>query len=261
MDTFFLTQWQAYLRYFDLPGAEPACVYLAGLGGAASAFYPHSVCQLGLAPRRSLIADWLGCGYSDRPEQFSYSIDEHAATIAALLEHLHLKACTVIGHSMGGAVAIVLAAKWPDLVARLVLAEANLDAGGGMFSQSIAHQPEDDFIHHGYQELLQGLRAAAIDGDKIAALFAGVLQVTDPLGLHRTAVSLVQGTQPAWREQLYQLSIPRAYLFGANSLPDEDAERLPTRGIQVAVVSDAGHGMMLENPTGFASVLDTILAG
>ena len=260
MDTFFLAQWQAYLRYFDLPGTGPTSVYLAGLGGAASAVYPRSVCEPGLAPRRSFIVDWLGCGYSDRPEQFSYSIDDHAATIAALLEHLRLTACTVIGHSMGGAVAIVLAAKWPDLVARLVLAEANLDAGGGMFSQSIAHQSEADFIRHGYQELLQVRRAAAIDGDKIAARGVGVLQLADPLALHRTAVSLVQGTQPGWREQLYQLSIPRAYLFGANSLPDEDAELLPTHGIQVAVVPDAGHLMMLENPTGFASVLGAILA-
>ncbi len=167
MDTFFLAQWQAYLRYFDLPGTGPTSVYLAGLGGAASAVYPRSVCEPGLAPRRSFIVDWLGCGYSDRPEQFSYSIDDHAATIAALLEHLRLTACTVIGHSMGGAVAIVLAAKWPDLVARLVLAEANLDAGGGMFSQSIAHQSEADFIRHGYQELLQVRRAAAIDETRL----------------------------------------------------------------------------------------------
>ncbi len=259
MDTVFLAQWQAYLRYFDLPGTEPACVYLAGLGSAASASYPRTVSEPELAVHRSILVDWLGCGYSDRPEQFSYGIDDHTATIAVLLEHLRLKACTVIGHSMGGAVAIVLAAKWPDLVARLVLAEANLGAGGGMFSRSIAHQPEDDFYLHGYQDLLQGLRTTAIGGDKIAALIAGVLQMTDPLALHRTAVSLVQGTQPSWREQLYQLSIPRAYLFGVNSLPDEDAELLPTWGIQVAVVPGAGHSMMVENPTGFASVLGTIL--
>ena len=260
MDTFFLSQWQAFLRYFDLPGTEPACVYLAGLGGAATAAYPQSVSEPDLANRRSIIVDWLGCGYSDRPKEFSYSIDDHAATIAALLEHLHLQGCSVIGHSGGGAVAVVLAAKWPDLVARLVLAEANLDAGGGPFSQSIAHQPEAAFIAHGYQALLQEMRIAALGGSKLDALFAGIFQMTDPLALHRTAVSVVQGTQPSWREQLYQLSIPRTYLFGANSLPDEDAERLPAHGVQVAVVPNAGHMMMIDNPTGFASVLGSILA-
>lgn len=259
MNTFFLTQEQAYLRYFDLPGREPACVYLAGLGGAASAYYPRTVCEPDLANRRSIIVDWLGCGYSDKPEDFSYSIDDHAATIAALLEHLHFNACSVIGHSMGGAVAIVLAAKWPDGVAQLVLAEANLDAGGGAFSQSIAHQLEADFVSHGYEELLQGLRLAASSGDKSAAFFDGMLRVTNPLALHRTAVSLVQGALPAWREQLYQLSIPRTYLFGANSLPDADFELLPAHGVQVAVVPNAGHGMMLDNPTGFASVVGAIL--
>ncbi len=261
MDTFFLPQWQAHLRYFDLPGKEPVCVYLAGLGAAASAFYPRTVCEPDLASQRSIIVDWLGCGYSGRPVHFSYRIDDHAATIAALLEHLHLTGCTVIGHSMGGAVAVALAATWPELVARLVLAEGNLDAGGGPFSQSIAHQPEADFIGHGYQELLQGLRAAALGGDKIAALFGGILQMTDPFALHRTAVSLVQGTQPSWREQLYRLPIPRAYLFGAQSLPDEDTERLPLQGIRIAVIPDAGHAMMADNPAGFAKVLGTFLAG
>ena len=261
MDTFFLAHEQAYLRYLDLPGREPACVYLAGLGGAASAFYPRSVCEPGLTNRRAIIVDWLGCGYSDKPKDFSYSIDDHAATIAALLAQLHLTACSVIGHSMGGAVAIVLAAQWPELVAQLVLAEANLDAGGGAFSQSIAHQPEADFVGHGYQVLLRGLQAAASSGDKMAALFGGILPVTDPLALHRTAVSLVKGAQPAWRERLYQMSIPRAYLFGANSLPDADFEVLPAHGVQAAVVPKAGHGMMMENPTGFASVLNAILAG
>ena len=100
---------------------------------------------------------------------------------------------------------------------------------------------------------------AALSGDKMAALFEGILQVTDPLALHRTAVSLVQGAQPAWRELLYQMSIPRAYLFGANSLPDADFELLPAHGVQVAVVPNAGHSMMLENRKGFADALGTIL--
>ena len=259
MDALFLPQWQAYLRYLDLPGMEPACVYLAGLGLAATAAYPRTVASPGLATRRSIMVDWFGCGYSDRPENFDYTIQGHAATIAALLEHLDLKACTVIGHSMGGAVAIVLASQWPDLVARLVLAEANLDAGGGMLSRSIASQSEADFVSRGCQQLLQQLRADAINGDLAAAVALGIAQMAAPFALYRTAVSLVQGMLPGWREQLYQLPVPRAFLFGEYSLPDEDADLLPTRGVQVAVVPRAGHGMMIENPAGFASALATIL--
>ena len=259
MNALFLPQWQAYLRYLDLPGMEPACVYLAGLGLAATAAYPRTVASPGLATRRSIMVDWFGCGYSDRPENFDYSIQGHAATIAALLEHLDLKACTVIGHSMGGAVAIVLASQWPDLVGRLVLAEANLDAGGGMLSRSIATQSEADFVSRGRQQLLQQLRADAINGDVAAAVVLGIAQLAAPFALYRTAVSLVQGMLPGWREQLYQLPVPRAFLFGERSLPDGDADLLPAQGIRVAVVPRAAHGMMIENPEGFAGTLMSVI--
>src|SRR5262245_31261865 len=35
MGSFLLQEWQAFLRYEELPGASPVHVYLAGLGGAA----------------------------------------------------------------------------------------------------------------------------------------------------------------------------------------------------------------------------------
>jgi pimeloyl-ACP methyl ester carboxylesterase len=59
--------------------------------------------------------------------------------------------------------------------------------------------------------------------------------------------------QPSWRDILYQLTIPRTYLFGEYSLPDADSTLLPAHGIQVAIVPQAGHGMMWENPPGFAA--------
>jgi pimeloyl-ACP methyl ester carboxylesterase len=58
--------------------------------------------------------------------------------------------------------------------------------------------------------------------------------------------------QPSWRNILYQLSIPRTYLFGEYSLPDEDSRILPEHGVEVAIVAQAGHGMMWDNPIGFA---------
>jgi pimeloyl-ACP methyl ester carboxylesterase len=259
MEAFFLSQWQAFLRYQHCPGEEPALVYLAGAGGAATAIYPRMAAEPGLAARRSIIVDWLGCGYSDRPDQFSYSLEDHADTIAALLDHLGVKAGAVIGHSMGGAVAIALATKRADLVAQLVLAEANLDAGGGAFSSSIANQTEADFVNRGFRELIQNWQSEAVGGNSTAAIGVGMLQVAAPHALHRTCVSLVQGTHPVMREQLLKLSIPRVYVFGDASLPDIDAELLPTQGIRVAVVPNAGHGMVWDNPTGFASVLKAVL--
>ncbi len=214
MEAFLLTNADAFLRYFDLPGNQPAHVFLAGLGGAATAIFPRAVRAAPLSAYRAIIPDWLGCGLSDRSETFGYTINDHADTIARLLDHLHVTACSIIGHSMGGAVAITLAAQRPDLVARLILAEANLDAGGGVFSRSVAEVSEDEFVRRGYHQLIQAIRSDSRAGNHNAAILAGFAQLVAPHALHRSAVSLVQGTQPSWRDQLYQLSIPRVCVRG-----------------------------------------------
>lgn len=56
-----------------------------------------------------LLVDLLGYGFSDRPMNFAYTVEDHAQTIVALTDHLSLSALNLFGHSMGGAVAIAAA--------------------------------------------------------------------------------------------------------------------------------------------------------
>jgi pimeloyl-ACP methyl ester carboxylesterase len=81
-----------------------------------------------LAGCHTLMPDFLGFGYSEQPETFGYTVDEQVDSLAFFLDKVQASQCTVIGHSSGGAVAIALATKRPDLVARLVLAEGDLNA-------------------------------------------------------------------------------------------------------------------------------------
>jgi pimeloyl-ACP methyl ester carboxylesterase len=255
MEAFLFASSNAFLRYHQLPGDEPTWLYLAGLGLAATALYPQVISGSALARQRAIVPDWLGCGFSDRPAAFGYSISDHAETLADLLDALGTRGCTVVGHSMGGAVAITLATQRPDLVTRLILAEANLDAGGGAFSRSIATLSEQAFLSSGYQALLASEQRNGQAGKRSSAVTAGIWQTAAPYALYRSAVSLVQGVQPSWREQLYRLAIPRVYVFGEHSLPDQDYEVLPSYGVDVAIVPKAGHNMLVENPAGVAQVL------
>ena len=111
MEALLLSPIDAFLRYQHLPGREPPRVYLAGLGGAATAVYPRVVGASPLSAYCAIIPDWLGCGFSDRPAAYGYTIDDHAATIARLLDQLEVTGCTLVGHSIGGSVAITLAAQ------------------------------------------------------------------------------------------------------------------------------------------------------
>ena len=257
MDALFLREWQAFLRYEDLSGSDPVRVYLA-LGGAPA--FTRVATDPALAGTRSVIPDLLGFGYSDRPLDFSYTLEDHTLTIAALLDHLDLRGCDVIGHSFGGSVAITLAATRPQLVSRLVLLDANLDPGGGAFSSWVAGQSEEEYCAVGFDELLARSHAQGVAGDSGSAVFSGMVAVAAPYAIHRSCVSIVRGTQPTMRENLYRLSIPRTFLIGAKSLPDPNTDELPKHGVQVAVVTEAGHGMMWDNPAAVAGLISEALA-
>jgi pimeloyl-ACP methyl ester carboxylesterase len=218
------------------------------------------VVEPGLSNRRSILVDLFGCGYSDRPEYYGYSLEEHAATLSGMLEHIGLSQYIVVGHSLGGAVAIELAALRPDLVIQIILAEANLDAGGGLWSWRIAEQTESDFVSIGFKELIENRRSAAMNSDMTASIALGVWQVASPMAIHRSAVSLVKGTQPVMWDKLIRLSIPRTFLFGSRSLEEYEGNRemytrLEAHGIRVDVVADAGHGMVKDNLKEFAQAL------
>src|SRR5215831_12240003 len=177
MDAHFLADARAFMRFVDLPGRVPACVYLTGLGLSVTGTYDRCLVDPTLARQRAVSVDLLGAGFSDAPESFSYSLDDHARTVAALLTALGLRASSVVAYSFGGAVAITLAARRPDLVGALVLAEPNLDPGGGFLSRGIAEQSEDAFRRHGHTELVAESRARARAGSASWAVTSGMLQV------------------------------------------------------------------------------------
>jgi len=78
-----------------------------------------------LGPSRGLVGvDLRGRGDSDKPEA-GYSLETHAADVVRVLDHLGLESAVLVGHSMGGFVALQTALAFPERVRALVL----LDGG------------------------------------------------------------------------------------------------------------------------------------
>ncbi|MEU3311831.1 alpha/beta hydrolase [Streptomyces sp. NPDC006662] len=242
------------IRWIELPGEEPARVYLHGLGSTAPAYFAATAVHPRLAGRRSLLLDFLGHGHSDRPTTFSYTLEAHADTVAQALTAAGAGPAEVIAHSMGGAVAIVLAARHPHLVSRLVLVDANLDpvppTPGTAGSSGIAAYTEEDFLAGGWAEVR----------DRVGAHWWSTMRLAGRTGLYRSAVNLAAGTIPTMRELLLELKIPRSFLYPASDGALAGAEALEAAGVTVVAVPECGHNIMLDNPEGFARAVAEALA-
>jgi pimeloyl-ACP methyl ester carboxylesterase len=100
------------------PDAE-AAVLVHGLGGSALNW---TLCSALLADRLACRApDLPGFGDSPPPHHGSYGVDAHARAVEALIEADGRGPVHLFGNSLGGAIAVLLAARRPDLVRSLVL--------------------------------------------------------------------------------------------------------------------------------------------
>ncbi|MGW3496824.1 alpha/beta fold hydrolase [Streptomyces sp. NPDC001020] len=229
------------IRWTETAGAEPARVYVHGLGAASTVYHAHIAARPELAHRRTLFVDLPGHGISDRPADFGYTLEDHADALAAALDEAAVTGAEVVAHSMGGSVAIVLADRRPDLVSRLVLMEANLDPNPpvGAGSSGIARYTEDEYVEHGgHARVLE----------KVGHAWAATMRLADPLALHRTATSLVRGTNPTMRRLLEALTVERVYLQGELSGALDGRQGLEAAGVRVVTVPGAGHNIMFDNP-------------
>ncbi|SDC25719.1 Pimeloyl-ACP methyl ester carboxylesterase [Sanguibacter gelidistatuariae] len=239
----------AHLGYVELEGRGdvPPLVYLHGLGSCSPIYFARSAAEPVLAGRRVLMIDFLGFGMSDRPLSFGYTLVDHADAIARGLDRLGVAGADVIGHSMGGGVATLLADRRPDLVGRLVLAEPSLHPSPRPFVEPYT---EDAFVEHGF----------ALELSEVGTTWAATMRLADPVAMYRSEHAL-GADMPVLDGVLRALAMPRAVVEGDRSGWLRDDPDLRAAGIPVYVVTDAGHTMMLDNPTGFAHAVAQALAG
>jgi pimeloyl-ACP methyl ester carboxylesterase len=249
----YLPADRAFLRYIEIPGEDPPLLWLHGWQCSSTGELMPAAVQSSLRGRRSLVIDFLGHGYSDKPPDFGYGIEDHARTIVALIDTQRLRDCGLVGHSMGGAVAILVSAARPAVVSLLVMAEGNVGPEGDRFDG----QAEDRFVEHGFPDLLAGqAKEAEAQPDGLRAAHVGITRLVEPRAIYREAVSLEVETDPTLRSLLAGLEMPRWYLNGELSDPDPEFEReLAAMGVGWKVVPQTGHPMGLQNPEGFAQTI------
>ena len=107
-----------YRRAFVYTGSGPALLLIHGIGDSSDTW--RELIPL-LARDHTVIApDLLGHGRSDKPRA-DYSVAAYANAMRDLLSLLGIARVTVVGHSLGGGVAMQFAYQYPERCERLVL--------------------------------------------------------------------------------------------------------------------------------------------
>ncbi len=121
----------AYVHANDVPVNAPTVVMIHGFTGSKENWYPLAEHLHG--KYRLLIPDLPGWGDSERKPGADYGFGAQAERVAAFIQALSPgKPVVLLGHSMGGGIAGLVAARYPTLVAKVGL----LDAAGVRFNEN-----------------------------------------------------------------------------------------------------------------------------
>jgi haloalkane dehalogenase len=107
------------MSYLDEGQGDEAVVMVHG-NPTWSFYYRNLV--LGLRGRiRCIVPDHLGCGLSDKPQDFNYTLGEHIKNLRALIDHLSLRKIHLIVHDWGGPIGLGTALKRPEQLGQVVI--------------------------------------------------------------------------------------------------------------------------------------------
>lgn len=201
------------------------------------------------------------------------SLQQHADDLAAFIQALNLGPVNLLGHSRGGAVALLTASKNPTLIRRLILADPS------PLTQMLEKSPEIQALSNSRKTNLQNMMDFFNKGDTDGGLELFVNHIAGPNAWTRTSevrrnslrdnawtqISILKDIEtPFTCQNAAALSMPLLLITGDASAPlyghMNAALNKCLTSSNIAIISDAGHMMFNANPTAFIfEVQDFIL--
>lgn len=212
---------------FDVTGDGPPLILLHGLSGSRK-WWARNVDALA-SGHRTYCLDLPGFGES-RALRWS-SLDGAAERLVTWMAHHGLERAAIAGHSMGGAVAALVAASRPDRVDRLILVNASIRPVGAPFNPRSADVPRSMRSHT----------------SELMALVARDFLRCDPASLVLATADVIRAD---WRSRLSHITAPTLVIWGEHDVITPislgHAIAASIRHAQLAIVPGAGHNPMLE---------------
>ncbi len=101
------------------PQDAPAVVMVHG--NPTWSFYYRTLIPEISQTHRVVVPDHVGCGLSDKPQDYAYTLNQHIENLETLIAHLGLEKLTLVLHDWGGAIGMGYATRHPQNVARFVV--------------------------------------------------------------------------------------------------------------------------------------------
>ena len=262
---------------YRMAGDGPTILLIHGIAGSSTTW---RAVMPALAENYTVIApDLLGHGHSAKPRG-DYSLGAYASGIRDLLAVLGRERVTLVGHSLGGGVAMQFAYQFPDWAERLVLV-----ASGGLGKEvspllKAVTLPGAEYVlpivlHPRIREAaeLPGAMARRVGwrpSDTLAEVWRSYTTLTDRHGqmafVHtvRSVIDLA-GQRVSAHDRLYLAeAVPTLIVWGDNDriIPVAHAYRAAEAipGARLEILHGAGHFLPWRNAEWFLRVLEDFLA-
>lgn len=232
-------------------------IALHGWGGSIQSFWPVAE-RLSVGGFQVHLLDMPGFGKSDLPPE-TWGVMDYMRFVTAYLDESHIERCSVLGHSFGGRIGLVLAAERPERISRMVLA----NSAGLRTPLSVGQQTRNVLARmvrgsldtvglNGWRERLQDVynrRYASADylsAGPLRDTFLRVIEedLTSFAGRVQAPTILIWGDQdkdtPLWQGQRLEQLIPDAALI---------------------VFNGAGHFSYLERLNDYLRIVENFLSG
>jgi haloalkane dehalogenase len=106
------------MHYLDEGSGKPL---LMVHGNPTWSFYFRNLVQEFRPRQRVVVPDHIGCGLSDKPQHYRYTMARHVANLESLVLSLDLRDIDLLVHDWGGPIGLSVATRHPDRFSRIII--------------------------------------------------------------------------------------------------------------------------------------------